>query len=59
MISHDFDLPVPLLFTFRRWTYAMKARMVLLLSGTKFDAYEIMLKDKPAEMLALSAKRMD
>lgn len=49
-------MTVPLLFTYRRCPYAMRARMALLVSGTAFDGYEIVLRDKPAEMLALSPK---
>ncbi len=30
--------------------------MALLISGTKFDGYEVVLRDKPPEMLALSPK---
>ncbi|MER2514731.1 MAG: glutathione S-transferase [Nitrosomonas ureae] len=46
----------PLLYTYRRCPYAMRARMALLVAGIAFDAYEVSLRDKPAEMLALSAK---
>jgi glutathione S-transferase len=49
-------MTVPLLFTYRRCPYAMRARMALLVSGTAFDGYEVVLRDKPAEMLALSPK---
>lgn len=46
----------PLLYTYRRCPYAMRARMALLLAGIDFDAFEISLKNKPAEMLAASPK---
>lgn len=46
----------PLLYTYRRCPYAMRARMALLLAGIKFDAHEVSLRDKPAEMLAISPK---
>jgi glutathione S-transferase len=46
----------PLLYTYRRCPYAMRARMALLQAGVAFDAYEISLKQKPAEMLAISPK---
>ena len=46
----------PLLYTYRRCPYAMRARMALLVAGIAFDAYEVSLRDKPSEMLALSAK---
>jgi len=47
---------VPLLYSYRRCPYAMRARMALLVAGIAFDAHEIVLRDKPAEMLALSPK---
>jgi glutathione S-transferase len=46
----------PLLYTYRRCPYAMRARMALIRGGVKFDAYEIVLRDKPPEMLASSPK---
>lgn len=48
--------PAPLLYTYRRCPYAMRARMALLQAGVAFDAFEIVLRDKPAEMLSLSPK---
>lgn len=48
--------PAPLLYTYRRCPYAMRARMALLQAGVAFDAWEIVLRDKPAELLALSPK---
>src|SRR6188768_1843562 len=46
----------PLLYTYRRCPYAMRARMALLQAGIDFDAHEIVLRDKPADMLAVSPK---
>lgn len=46
----------PLLYTYRRCPYAMRARMALLQAGRSFQAFEIVLRDKPAELLALSPK---
>ncbi len=46
----------PLLYTYRRCPYAMRARMALLQAGKPFDAYEITLRDKPQSMLAASPK---
>lgn len=48
--------PVPLLYSYRRCPYALRARMALLVAGIEFDAHEIALRDKPAAMLALSPK---
>lgn len=50
------DVPKPLLFTYRRCPYAMRARMALLIARIPFHAFEISLREKPAEMLALSPK---
>lgn len=46
----------PLLYTYRRCPYAMRARMALIIAGIAFDAHEVSLRDKPPEMLALSPK---
>ncbi len=47
---------MPLLYTYRRCPYAMRVRMALLVAGVGFDAFEIQLRDKPADLLALSPK---
>ncbi len=47
---------LPLLYTYRRCPYAMRARMALLVAQQPFDAFEIVLRDKPAAMLTLSPK---
>ncbi|PZW91996.1 glutathione S-transferase [Pseudomonas sp. 478] len=44
------------LYSFRRCPYAMRARMALRYSGVAVNIVEVSLKDKPAEMLALSSK---
>lgn len=46
----------PLLYTYRRCPYAMRARMALLVADITFDAHEVSLRDKPSAMLALSPK---
>ena len=46
----------PLLYTYRRCPYAMRARMALLQAGVDYEACEIVLRDKPAAMLAASPK---
>lgn len=50
------SVAAPLLYTYRRCPYAMRARMALLVAGIEFDAFEISLTDKPAAMLAASPK---
>lgn len=49
-------LTLPLLYSYRRCPYAMRARMALLVAGIAFEAHDIVLRDKPAAMLALSPK---
>jgi glutathione S-transferase len=44
------------LYSFRRCPYAMRARMAIAVSGVEVEHREIMLRDKPAEMLAASPK---
>jgi glutathione S-transferase len=46
----------PILFSFRRCPYAIRARMALYQSGVTVELREILLKDKPDEMLDLSPK---
>ena len=47
----------PILYSFRRCPYAMRARMAIAVSGTQVRLREVLLKDKPDEMLAASARR--
>lgn len=47
---------LPILYSFRRCPYAMRARIGLLESGIKVELREIVLRDKPASMLAISPK---
>jgi glutathione S-transferase len=46
----------PRLYTYRRCPYAMRARMALLQAGVAYESVEIVLRDKPAAMLAVSPK---
>jgi len=46
----------PILYSFRRCPYAMRARMALLISGQVCALREVALRAKPAEMIAASAK---
>ena len=46
----------PVLYSFRRCPYAMRARLALSVSGVDFEHREVALKAKPAEMLAVSPK---
>lgn len=47
---------LPTLYSFRRCPYAMRARLALAVSGQQCTLREIVLRDKPAEMIALSPK---
>lgn len=46
----------PILYSFRRCPYAMRARMALLVSGARYVHREVVLREKPAAMLAASPK---
>ncbi|MBT8140990.1 MAG: rhodanese-related sulfurtransferase, partial [Gammaproteobacteria bacterium] len=46
----------PILYSFRRCPYAMRARLSVLLAGIAVELREVALRNKPAEMLALSPK---
>lgn len=45
-----------ILYSFRRCPYAMRARLALLISGRRFEIREVVLRDKPVEMIAASPK---
>jgi glutathione S-transferase len=47
---------IPVLYSFRRCPYAMRARMALLVSETPFRLVEVKLSAKPAELLLASPK---
>ncbi len=46
----------PVLYSFRRCPYAMRARLALYSSGITVELREIVLRDKPAHMLEISPK---
>ena len=47
---------LPVLYSFRRCPYAMRARLALAVSGQAHELREVVLKNKPATMLAASLK---
>lgn len=47
---------LPRLYSFRRCPYAMRARLGLLFAELKVELREVVLKNKPAQMLAISPK---
>ncbi|MEM7492285.1 MAG: glutathione S-transferase [Pseudomonadota bacterium] len=50
------DRDLPILYSFRRCPYAMRARLALYVSGVEWRLREVVLRDKPDEMLAISPK---
>ncbi len=47
---------LPILYSFRRCPYAMRARLAIAVSGLRCELREILLRNKPAELLAASPK---
>ena len=47
---------LPILYSYRRCPYAMRARMALKLAGIDVEIREISLREKPAHMLQVSPK---
>lgn len=46
----------PLLYTFRRCPFAIRARLAITVSGVEVDQHEVSLRAKPKEMLECSPK---
>jgi glutathione S-transferase len=49
-------MTLPILYSYRRCPYAMRARMALSYAGIQVEIREIALRDKPKHMLAVSPK---
>jgi glutathione S-transferase len=47
---------LPILYSFRRCPYAMRARMAIAVSGVSVELREVVLRDKPSELIEASAK---
>ena len=47
---------LPILYSFRRCPYAIRARMALAYAGVSYELREVSLKNKPREMLDISPK---
>ena len=45
---------LPILYSFRRCPYAMRARLALLISQIEVEIREVVLKEKPIEFLNAS-----
>lgn len=50
------ELPLPVLYSFRRCPYAIRARMAIISSGAAVELRDILLKDKPEDMIEASPK---
>lgn len=48
--------PLPVLYSFRRCPYAIRARLAMAASGLPCELREVVLRSKPAELLAASPK---
>lgn len=49
-------MTLPLLYSFRRCPFAIRARLALRYAGIAVEHREVLLRDKPAQMLAASPK---
>ena len=49
-------MTLPILYSYRRCPYAMRARMALKYAGVAVEIREIALRDKPAHLLQISPK---
>lgn len=49
-------MSLPVLYSFRRCPYAIRARLALAQAGIEVALREVVLRDKPAPMLAISPK---
>jgi glutathione S-transferase len=56
LCSETNRLMLPVLYSFRRCPYAMRARLALYASSVAVELREVSLRDKPASMLAASPK---
>jgi len=56
MLSGKAMSAYPILYSFRRCPYAMRARLALIVSDRICELREVVLRDKPRDMLAASAK---
>ncbi|MGI9291683.1 MAG: glutathione S-transferase [Gammaproteobacteria bacterium] len=50
------DPSLPILYSFRRCPYAIRARLALRYAGLQVEIREVVLRDKPEAMLTLSPK---
>ena len=55
-MSRQAETALPVLYSFRRCPYAMRARMALACSQTRVELREVVLREMPAALLACSPK---
>jgi len=55
-LDHKSKNNLPILYSFRRCPYAMRARLAIHISGQKCELREVLLRDKPPSMLEYSPK---
>jgi len=48
--------PLPILYSFRRCPYAMRARMAIVREGFRVELREVVLRDRPEHMMEISPK---
>ena len=56
ILDHKLKNNLPILYSFRRCPYAMRARMAIHISSQKCEIREVLLRDKPPSMLEYSSK---
>lgn len=56
MCSHSTPSGAPILYSFRRCPYAIRARLAIKVSGVRVALREVVLRDKPAALLLASPK---
>ena len=56
MTLGDYSNSIPVLYSFRRCPYAIRARLALFLAGIEFELREVNLKSKPQALLDISPK---
>ena len=49
-------MSLPILYSFRRCPYAMRARMAIIRTGFRVEHCEVILRDRPAHMMEISPK---
>ncbi|MGY8746357.1 MAG: glutathione S-transferase N-terminal domain-containing protein, partial [Candidatus Poseidoniales archaeon] len=55
MSEYD-SMALPILYSFRRCPYAMRARMAIVRTGFQVEHREVILRDRPSHMMEISPK---